>query len=137
MRSASFLQAALTGPGSIIAASHRLTNGRASARTLARWTPVGSRQPGTIHVQANSIGLASATIAIAANPAKFGLLFRPLAHRFRDMRRGRSGAAPLQSSSEGYLRTYFFTSMVNSAPYMLPPASAVMPSGPVESAAAG
>jgi hypothetical protein len=53
MRSASFLQAALTGPGSIIAASHRLTNGRASARTLARWTPVGSRQPGTIHVQAN------------------------------------------------------------------------------------
>ena len=36
-----------------------------------------------------------------------------------------------------YLRTYFFTSMVNSAPYMLPPASAVMPSGPVESAAAG
>jgi beta-galactosidase len=48
------------------------TEGRRSAfNGLCMVMVQALKQPGTIHVQANSVGLASASIAIAANPVKW------------------------------------------------------------------
>ena len=93
------------------------------------------KQPGTIHVHANSVALASASIAIAANSAKWRPAVKGSWSGTWD--KGQAVLRPYQVCPRGYLRAYFFTSMVNSAPYRVPAASAAMPSGPVESAAAG
>ena len=53
---------------------------------------------------------------------------------FRGFITGRA-KSKAEAPGEAHFWTYFLTSMVNSAPYMLPWMSAVMPSGPVESSA--